>query len=43
MFVLELGLLEPTVAVGVVGIGHTPGIKAMWGKIKEEDIHPIMA
>lgn len=36
-------VLEPTVAVGVVGIGHTPGIKAMWGKVKEEDIHPIMA
>ncbi|BES96485.1 TraB family [Nesidiocoris tenuis] len=34
---------EPTVAVGVVGIAHMPGIKNMWGKIEEEQIPPILA
>ncbi|KAL1137642.1 hypothetical protein AAG570_009338 [Ranatra chinensis] len=35
-------LTEPTVAVGVVGIGHTPGIRELWGKVEDEDIPPIM-
>ncbi|KAF6209830.1 hypothetical protein GE061_015581 [Apolygus lucorum] len=35
--------IEPTVAVGIVGIGHMPGIKALWGKVEEHQIPPIMA
>ncbi|XP_014252072.1 traB domain-containing protein [Cimex lectularius] len=33
---------EPVVAVGIVGIGHTPGILKLWGKVKESDIPPIL-
>lgn len=33
---------EPTVAVGVVGIGHTPGIKDLWMKVTDEDVQPIL-
>lgn len=32
----------PSYVVGVVGIGHVPGIKENWGKINEKDIHPIL-
>ncbi|GFQ82037.1 traB domain-containing protein [Trichonephila clavata] len=32
----------PTIVVGVVGIGHVPGIKERWGKVKDEDIPPIL-
>lgn len=33
---------EPTVAVGVVGIGHTPGIKELWMKVTDDDVQPIL-
>lgn len=33
---------KPTVAVGVVGIGHTPGIKELWMKVSDEDVQPIL-
>lgn len=32
----------PAVVVGVVGIGHVPGIVENWGKIREEDIPPLL-
>lgn len=32
----------PRVVVGVVGIGHVPGIIELWGKVTEADIVPIM-
>jgi pheromone shutdown protein TraB len=32
----------PSYVVGVVGIGHVPGIKEHWGKVTEKDISPIM-
>lgn len=32
----------PTRIVGVVGIGHVPGIVQNWGKVTQEDIPPIM-
>ncbi|KYM94944.1 PREDICTED: traB domain-containing protein [Cyphomyrmex costatus] len=33
---------EPTRVVGIVGLGHIPGIIENWGKIKPSDIPPIM-
>jgi len=39
------GLLEgfsPPVVVGVVGIGHVPGIVNNWGTVKKEDIREIV-
>lgn len=33
---------EPTRAVGIVGLGHTPGIIENWGKVHPHDIPPIM-
>jgi len=32
----------PSRVVGVVGIGHVPGIIAHWGKVDEKDIAEIM-
>lgn len=32
----------PSYVVGVVGIGHVPGIKENWGKVTEKDIDPIL-
>ncbi|KAG8183081.1 hypothetical protein JTE90_010904 [Oedothorax gibbosus] len=32
----------PSTVVGVVGIGHVAGIKEHWGKVKEEDIPPLL-
>lgn len=32
----------PSYVVGVVGIGHIPGIKENWGKVTEDDIPPIL-
>lgn len=34
--------LSPRVVVGVVGIGHVPGIVTHWGKVTDADIAPIM-
>ncbi|KAK7067316.1 hypothetical protein SK128_015862 [Halocaridina rubra] len=34
--------ISPRVVVGVVGIGHMPGISERWGKVTDEDIPPIM-
>lgn len=33
---------EPARVVGIVGLGHTPGIIENWGKVKSTDIPPIM-
>ncbi|XP_024885843.1 traB domain-containing protein isoform X4 [Temnothorax curvispinosus] len=33
---------EPARVVGVVGLGHIPGIVENWGKVKPSDIPPIM-
>ncbi|XP_077540807.1 traB domain-containing protein [Haemaphysalis longicornis] len=33
---------QPTVVVGVVGIGHVPGIVENWDKVSDADIPPIM-
>lgn len=33
---------EPTIAVGVVGIGHSPGINELWMKVTDEDVQPIL-
>lgn len=33
---------EPTRVVGVVGLGHTPGIVENWGKVEHSDIPPLM-
>lgn len=33
--------LVPQVVVGVVGIGHVPGIVRNWGKVKDADIPPL--
>ncbi|EGI59570.1 PREDICTED: traB domain-containing protein isoform X2 [Acromyrmex echinatior] len=33
---------EPARVVGIVGLGHTPGIIENWGKVKPSDIPPIM-
>ncbi|XP_012536529.1 traB domain-containing protein [Monomorium pharaonis] len=35
-------VFEPARVVGIVGLGHTSGIIANWGKIKPTDIPPIM-
>jgi hypothetical protein len=32
----------PSRIVGVVGIGHVPGILANWGKVDDKDIEEIM-
>lgn len=42
MFVFALSGSYPTRIVGVVGIGHVPGIVQNWGKVTQEDIPPIM-
>ncbi|XP_042231704.1 uncharacterized protein LOC121872737 isoform X3 [Homarus americanus] len=34
--------ISPRVVVGVVGIGHVPGIVNHWGKVTDADIAPIM-
>ncbi|XP_054273412.1 traB domain-containing protein isoform X2 [Macrosteles quadrilineatus] len=34
--------VEQTRVVGIVGIGHMPGITKLWGTIKDADIPPIM-
>ncbi|XP_029178971.1 traB domain-containing protein isoform X2 [Nylanderia fulva] len=34
---------EPARVVGIVGLGHTPGIIENWGKVKPADIPPIMS
>ena len=36
------GTFEPARVVGIVGLGHTPGIIENWGKVKPTDIPPIM-
>ncbi|KFM61661.1 hypothetical protein X975_19160, partial [Stegodyphus mimosarum] len=33
----------PSHVVGVVGIGHVPGIKENWGKVTDKDIPPILS
>jgi len=33
---------RPAVVVGVVGIGHVPGIVKKWGKVSDEDIPPLL-
>lgn len=33
----------PSVVVGVVGIGHVPGIVSNWGKVNEKDIPAILS
>lgn len=33
----------PTTVVGVVGIGHTGGIIENWGKVRDEDIPPLLS
>jgi hypothetical protein len=35
--------LVPVRVVGVVGIGHVPGIVQHWGKVTAGDIPPIMS
>lgn len=32
----------PMRVVGIVGLGHTPGIMENWGKVKPSDIPPVM-
>jgi hypothetical protein len=39
MFVTEI---VPVRVVGVVGLGHVPGIVQHWGKVTAGDIAPIM-
>ncbi|CAG2175601.1 unnamed protein product [Oppiella nova] len=34
--------MRPSVVVGVVGIGHVPGIVKKWGQVKDEDIAPLL-
>lgn len=34
--------IAPRIVVGVVGIGHVPGIVERWGKVTDDDIPPIM-
>ena len=29
---------DPVVVVGVVGIGHVPGILSNWGKVTQDDV-----
>lgn len=33
---------EPVRVVGIVGLGHTPGIIENWGKVNPTDIPPMM-
>lgn len=40
--VREPGIMIPSKVVGVVGIGHVPGIVKNWGKIRDADIPPLM-
>ncbi|GIY15391.1 traB domain-containing protein [Caerostris darwini] len=35
-------IATPSTVVGVVGIGHVPGIQERWGKVKDEDIPEIL-
>lgn len=35
--------LQPQTVVGVVGIGHVPGIVRNWGQVKDSDIPPLCA
>lgn len=35
-------IIVPSRVVGVVGIGHVPGIVQNWGKVKDSDIPPLM-
>lgn len=42
MHFLVLSAASPCYVVGVVGIGHVPGIKENWGKVTEADIAPIL-
>nr|CAD7457043.1 unnamed protein product [Timema tahoe] len=39
---LRIGDVTPARVVGVVGIGHVPGIVQNWGKVTLQDIPPIM-
>lgn len=41
LFILKI-VATPSTVVGVVGIGHVPGIKERWGNVKDEDIPAIM-
>ncbi|GLH04302.1 TraB domain-containing protein [Gryllus bimaculatus] len=34
--------VQPPRVVGVVGIGHVPGIVQRWGKVHQEDIPPLL-
>ncbi|XP_076363630.1 traB domain-containing protein-like isoform X2 [Tachypleus tridentatus] len=34
--------MKPTVVVGVVGIGHVPGIVENWDKVSDADITPLL-
>ena len=33
---------RPSVVVGVVGIGHVPGIVKQWGQVSDKDIPPLL-
>lgn len=35
--------LKPSIVVGVVGIGHVPGIVECWGKVTDSDIPPLLS
>jgi len=39
---LNPAVVEQTRVVGIVGIGHMPGITKLWGTIKDADIPPIL-
>ena len=41
VLVLILGQV-PSVVVGVVGIGHTPGIISNWDSVQDIDINPLL-
>ena len=34
--------IRPAIVVGVVGIGHVPGIVKQWGQVSDEDIPPLL-
>jgi pheromone shutdown protein TraB len=38
----SLSGITPAVVVGVVGIGHVPGIVKQWGTVTNEDIPPLL-
>lgn len=40
--ILYFLVVNPSYVVGVVGIGHIPGIKENWGKVTETDIPLIL-